>query len=141
VLEEAKACSHALYPDIYTLLPTTMKGPSKETVQRKPNFGDKLKDRINNIKGKFSRAPSPQPSRTVMPGLSESSKTGGDAGVGKRLRLDCQQGLMSETNIQQGRGPTQILQLRLSIMVEIYLREVAYMRSVSVSIPKASNDP
>ena len=96
-----------LYASTYTLLPTAimMEGPSKETVQRKPNWRSKLKD---EIKARFSPS---QPSRTATPGLSaqgESSKTGGDAGVGKHLqRLDHRQGLMSETYIQRGRGPTQ----------------------------------
>ena len=100
-----------------------MQGPSKETVQRKRNFGDKLKDRFKGIKLDFSQTPSPQPSRPATPGLSasgESSKKGGDAGIGKRLRLEYQQALMSETNFQRDRGPTQRLQ---SIIVEIHRRE------------------
>ena len=96
-------CFHSTSTD--TLLPITMQGSSKETVQRKPNWRSKLKD---EIKARFSPS---QPSRTATPGLpaqGESSKTGGDADVGKHLqRLDRRQGLMSETYIQQGRGPTQ----------------------------------
>ena len=110
-------------------LPTTMQGPSKETVQGKRKFRDKLKDGVKGIfKLSLSRAPSPQRYGTVTPYLltqGESSKTGGNAGVGKHLRLDCQEVLMSETNIQRGRGPTQRLQLCLSMIVEIHRGEVA----------------
>ena len=73
----------------YTLLPTNMEGPSK---QRKSIFR-KLKDRCKNLKA----------SRSRTPGLSapgELSQTGDEADVCKRLRLDCQRGLMSETNTQ-----------------------------------------
>ena len=76
-----------------------MQGPSKETVQPKRKFRDKLKGGVKRIFMSLSRAPSPQPSTTATPGLSaqgESSTKGGDAGIGKRLRLECQQALMNE---------------------------------------------
>jgi len=78
--------------------------PSKDTVQRKSKFGDKLKDGFNDGFNKFiatfSPARSPQPSRTTTPDPSAqrgSSNTRGKAGGGKCLRLDCQQGLMNYT--------------------------------------------
>ena len=86
----------------YTLLPTNMEGPSK---QQKPIFR-KLKDGLKNFKASRSRTPG-------LPAQGESSQTGDEPDVCKRLRLDSQQGLMSETNIQRDRGPTQRLQLRL----------------------------
>ena len=82
----------------YTLLPTNMQGTSK---QRKP-ICRKLKDVFNNFKASFSRTPGPL-------AQGESSQTGDEADVCKRLCLDCQQGLMSETNTQLDRGPTQRL--------------------------------
>jgi hypothetical protein len=57
-----------------------------------------LADRINKLTARFSPAPSPQPSRLSTPDPSaqrESFKTSGEAGVGKRLRLDSRQGLMN----------------------------------------------
>jgi hypothetical protein len=84
--------------DAYTFLPATMSNPSKDTVQGKPKLGDKLKDKFDKFKARLSPAPSPQPPRTPTPDPSaqrESFKTSGEAGVGKRLRLDCRQGLMN----------------------------------------------
>ena len=70
-----------LYASTYTLLPTAimMEGPSKETVQRKPNFFAKLKD---IYKGTNIFKPSVRKMRR-------------NAGVGKRHRLHCRQGLLS----------------------------------------------
>ena len=83
----------------YTLLHTTMEGLSRETVQRKPNFCAILKNTFKGIKifkPSVSRAPSHFTSATPRfsaPG--QTLTTGGDAGGGKRLRLDCRQGLIS----------------------------------------------
>ena len=51
-----------LHLHLKALLPTTMQGPSKETVRGKRKFRDKLKDGVKGIfKLSLSRAPSPQP--------------------------------------------------------------------------------
>ena len=85
----------------------------KDTVQRKPKFGDKLKDGFNDGFNKFRATfSSPQPSRISTPdpsALCGSSNTRGKAVGGKCLRLDCQQGLMNYTQTQRGCCPSQRL--------------------------------
>ena len=85
----------------YTLLPTTMEGLSREAVQRKPNFCTMLKNtfkRIKIFKPSVSRAPSQSFRGATPPFLAQGeTSTAGAHGAdgGRRLRLDCQQGLIS----------------------------------------------